>query len=183
MIEGRLVNLRARAPADAERVERWLSDPEIARNMGERYGVSLASVQRRIEERVGKFMDFSGVALAVDTKEGETIGSCSLFNTSPEDHAAWLGIMIGERAYLSKGYGSDALLTLCRFGFEEMGLNRIALEVWSFNEHAMRCYRRCGFVEEARLREDLYAGGRYYDNVVMSMLRDAFFAQHGRTEG
>jgi RimJ/RimL family protein N-acetyltransferase len=183
MIEGRLVRLRARAPSDAERVERWLSDPEIARNMGERYGVSLSSTQRRVEAATSKFMTFSRVALSIDTKEGQHIGGCSLFNTSPEDHSAWLGIMIGERAYWSKGYGGDALLTLCRFGYEEMGLNRVALEVWGFNEHAMRCYRRCGFVGEARLREDLYRDGAYHDTVVMSMLRDEFFAGHGRTEG
>ena len=183
MIEGRLVDLRARSIADAERAERWMSDTEIAHNMGERYGVSLSSTQRRLEERTGKFMDFSGLLLAIDTKDGEHIGSCSLFNTSPEDHSAWLGIMIGERAYWSKGYGSDALVTLCRFGFEEMGLNRMGLEVWSFNEHAMRCYRRCGFAEEARLREDVYLDGKHHDNVVMSLLRDEFVAQHARTEG
>jgi RimJ/RimL family protein N-acetyltransferase len=183
MIDGTMVRLRARSKDDAVRVERWLSDPEIARNMGERYGASLGFQERRHEQITSEFITFGYMALAIDTKEGEHIGGCSLFRMSAEDASAWLGIMIGARAYWSRGYGSDALLTLCRFGFEEMNLNRIALEVWGFNEHAMRCYQRCGFVEEARLREDIYVDGKYHDDVVMALLRDEFWSLHGRTEG
>jgi RimJ/RimL family protein N-acetyltransferase len=46
-----------------------------------------------------------------------------------------------------------------------------------FNERAIACYRRLGFVEEARLRSDIYAGGRWHDNVVMSVTRDEFHAE------
>ena len=85
--------------------------------------------------------------------------------------------MIGEKAYWSKGYGSDAVATLVRFGFEEMNLNRIELRVFDFNERAQASYRKCGFVEEGRMRQSHYADGAYCDVVVMSVLRDEWVSR------
>jgi RimJ/RimL family protein N-acetyltransferase len=45
------------------------------------------------------------------------------------------------------------------------------LEVHSANERAMRAYRSCGFVEEGRMREHVWLGGRYVDNVIMGVMQ------------
>jgi RimJ/RimL family protein N-acetyltransferase len=79
--------------------------------------------------------------------------------------------MIGEKAYWSKGYGTDAMRTFLRFGFEEMNLNRIDLTVDARNGRAIACYRKCGFVEEARLRQDRYSEGAYHDTLIMAVVR------------
>jgi RimJ/RimL family protein N-acetyltransferase len=101
---------------------------------------------------------------------------------SPEERKARLGVMIGEKEYWSKGYGTDAMLTFLRFGFDEMNLNRIDLTVFDGNERAKACYRKCGFVEEGRLRQDRYSRGAYSDTLIMGILRDEFYALHGGTE-
>jgi RimJ/RimL family protein N-acetyltransferase len=85
--------------------------------------------------------------------------------------------MIGDKAYWSKGYGTDALSTLLRFGFDEMNLNRIVLSVYSENGRARACYRKCGFVEEVVQRQEVYQDGAYMDLVWMSVLRDEFYAR------
>jgi RimJ/RimL family protein N-acetyltransferase len=79
--------------------------------------------------------------------------------------------MIGEKEYWSKGYGTDAIRTLMRFAFERMNLNRVELSTFDFNERAQACYRKCGFVEEGRRREDRYIDGEYHDLIVMGILR------------
>jgi RimJ/RimL family protein N-acetyltransferase len=43
-----------------------------------------------------------------------------------------------------------------------------------YNQRAIACYRRCGFHEEARLRQDVYRHGRYWDFVLMAILREEF---------
>jgi RimJ/RimL family protein N-acetyltransferase len=97
----------------------------------------------------------------------------------PEDRKAGLGIIIGEKEYWSKGYGSDAIVTLLRFAFHEMNLHRVQLSVHDGNDRAKACYRKCGFVEEGRLRQDRFARGRYIDTLIMGVLRDEFRALHG----
>jgi hypothetical protein len=55
-------------------------------------------------------------------------------------------------------------------------LRRVWLETGSDNERAIRCYRACGFVEEARLRQHAWSGGGRVDGVCMGLLRDEWEA-------
>ena len=54
--------------------------------------------------------------------------------------------------------------------FGTLGLHRIALYVFEFNERAIRAYRRCGFVIEGRSRESIWRDGRWWDELAMSVL-------------
>jgi hypothetical protein len=54
--------------------------------------------------------------------------------------------------------------------FGALGLHRIALFVFEFNERAIRAYRRCGFVIEGRSRESIWRDGRWWDEIAMSVL-------------
>jgi hypothetical protein len=54
--------------------------------------------------------------------------------------------------------------------FGTLGLHRVALTVFEFNERAIRAYRRCGFVVEGRSRESIWRDGRWWDELAMSVL-------------
>jgi RimJ/RimL family protein N-acetyltransferase len=132
-----------------------------------------------MRDLTSKPISYERTFFAIETKEGVHIGNTNLFNASPENRSSELGIMIGEKEYWSRGFGTDALTTLARFGFDEMNLNRIQLTVYSFNERAQAAYRKAGFVEEGRLRQAMYRQGVYHDILVMGLLRDEFEAAHG----
>jgi RimJ/RimL family protein N-acetyltransferase len=182
MIEGRLINLRPREMSDLERMHRWINDREVTRYLGARYQMSLLAEENWLKEHISKPLAYDRVAFCIETKDGATIGSIDFHAMSPEERKARLGVMIGEKEYWSKGYGTDAMLTFLRFGFDEMNLNRIDLTVFDGNERAKACYRKCGFVEEGRLRQDRYSRGAYSDTLIMGILRDEFYALHGGTE-
>ncbi len=177
MIEGKLVNLRAREMSDVERMTRWINDRDVSRFMGGGYPWSSDAEEAFVRNQTSVPMAFGDLRFAIETKDGTHIGGCGLHRASPENRAAELGIMIGEKAYWSKGYGSDTVATLVRFAFEEMNLNRVELHVYDFNERAQTSYRKCGFVEEGRLREAHYYEGVYGDVVVMAVLRDAWLSR------
>ena len=98
---------------------------------------------------------------------------------SAEQRKARLGMLIGEKAYWSKGYGTDAMLTFLRFAFDEMNFHRIDLGVDAENVRAIALYRKCGFVEEVRMRQVRFMRGAYGDGLVLGILRDEFYALHG----
>ena len=56
------------------------------------------------------------------------------------------------------------------YGFEQLGLHRISLEVYSFNPRARHVYDKVGFVAEGVLRDALRWEDRWIDAIVMSML-------------
>lgn len=171
MIEGTTVNLRAPEMSDLERNHSWVNDREVTRFLVLRYPIALAAEEEWLRGVAGKMMSYEAPFFAIETKDGQHIGNTNLFNVQPENRCAELGIMIGEKSCWSRGYGTDALRTLLSFGFEEMNLHRIALNVYAFNERGIACYRKVGFIEEGRMRERIYTEGAYHDLIWMSVLR------------
>ncbi len=176
MIEGRIVNLRAYEPSDAAAWARWYNDPEVIEYLSWRYPLSLSAEEDYLKQRTSAPMDYETTLFAIETKGGVHIGGINFNVVYPESRKARLGITIGEKELWSKGYGADAIRTLLRFGFDEMNLNRVDLTVDATHARAIACYRKCGFVEEARMRQYHYTRGRYRAWIVMGILREEFYA-------
>ena len=104
------------------------------------------------------------------------IGFTGYFGVNPLVRLAEVGIVIGEKAYWGSGYGREAFAVLLRHLFDDLAMQRVQLDTWSGNERAMRSYRAAGFREEGRLRRTQIVGGRYYDTVLMGILREEFDA-------
>jgi RimJ/RimL family protein N-acetyltransferase len=49
---------------------------------------------------------------------------------------------------VGQGLGTDAMFALLDFGFGQLRLERMWLEVYDFNRRARRSYEKCGFVLE-----------------------------------
>jgi RimJ/RimL family protein N-acetyltransferase len=179
MIEGKLINLRAMEMDDTERNHRWVNDREVTRHLAIRYPMSLPAEEAFMRARTAEMMGYTAPWFAIETKDGTHIGNINFHTVQPEDSKAHLGVMIGDKEYWSRGYGTDAMLTFLRFAFEQMNLHRVDLTVDAENERARACYRKCGFVEEALLRQEIYTRGTYRDQYYMGILRDEFYALHG----
>jgi len=145
MILGERVRLRAIERGDILTFVRWLNDPEVQRYLGRPpYPISFAAEERWFEERL---KDEKNRVFAIETEEGVHIGNIGLHDLDFKDGNATLGIVIGEREYWHQGYGTDAIRTLLRFAFQELNLHRVSLEVFEFNQRAIRCYEMKGWLE------------------------------------
>jgi RimJ/RimL family protein N-acetyltransferase len=171
MLTGRLIRLRAVEETDAERCHAWVNDREVTQFMGMRFPVSL--MQEREWVSRGSKRESEAI-FAIDTLDGTHIGNAGLHWGAdlPHSRGAELGIMIGDKAHWSKGYGQDAIRTLLRYGFDELNLHRICLRVFEGNARGIGCYERCGFQHEGRERDGFFRDGAYVDVLVMSILED-----------
>lgn len=125
--------------------------------------------------------DDSRRIFAIETEEGSHIGNIGLGDVDWRNRKAALGIAIAEKEYWGRGYGTDAVMTLLDFAFNEMNLHRVHLSVFEFNRRAIRCYEKCGFRHEGREREAFFRDGRYHDSLLMGILREEFInAAHRR---
>jgi len=174
MIKGERVVLRALEQTDLELLHRWINDEEVIYALAMGFPKSLLDEQRWLEREQDPKKD---LVLGIETTEGQLIGSCGLHRIDPINHNAALGIMIGEKGCWNQGYGTDALMTLCRFGFSEMNLHRICLHVYDFNPRAVACYEKVGFVPEGRFRQAAFKHGAYHDILAMGLLREEFRAK------
>ncbi len=86
-------------------------------------------------------------------KSNILIGSCQLFNIDYFAKTAELQIRIGDFYYLGKGYGTEAVKLLIKFGFDDLKLEQIYLHVFSDNLRAYNSYIKNGFLDMGLLKE------------------------------
>ena len=101
----------------------------------------------------------------------------SVINWGSRD--AFVGIGIGEREFWGKGYGTDAMRLLLRYAFTELNLRRVSLNVFEFNERAIRSYEKVGFRLEGRERQVMQREGRRWDLIDMGILREEWMEENG----
>ncbi len=106
----------------------------------------------------------------------QVIGNCGLHRIDFKNRSAVFGIFIGDKNYWSKGYGTDATRTLLRYSFDQLGLNRVELDVYEFNPRAMRAYEKAGFRLDGIRRQALYRNGQFYSIHLMGILREEWKA-------
>jgi RimJ/RimL family protein N-acetyltransferase len=117
--------------------------------------------------KAGSHMVHMDIRLPEDQK---LIGNCALFDINHKEGTAEVGILIGEKEYHSKGYGSEALYLLCRYGFDKLNLHSILLRHLSVNARGDKAYRKIGFREFGSFRESVVRDRKRYDMVHMDIL-------------
>jgi RimJ/RimL family protein N-acetyltransferase len=164
VIEGERVRLRARAPGDVPYAARWFADPDTTRWLVKPYGGVPYDVP-------AEPLSYRDVGLTVVDRETATpIGTAGLIDAMPEHRRAMAFLAIGDAAYRGRGYGTDTLRAVCRFGFDTMNLAKIELEVLVDNVAAVRLYERLGFVREVHRRRALWIDGAWRDEYLMGLL-------------
>ena len=169
-LPGETVVLRRHVPDNLAAFRRWYADREIAR---------LARYQETPmrEEEITRFFESrvigpEALAMAVHIRETDRlIGTCAFSQLDAENGSALYHITLGESDAWGQGYGTEATQLMLDHAFGTLGLHRIALFVFEFNERAVRAYQRCGFVVEGRARESIWRDGRWWDELAMSVLQ------------
>ena len=156
MIKGKIVRLRPKTMEDAENDYRWQTDPELS-DLDAITPLSLSFADYLIEYRdMLKHSSEFRRQLAVDTSEGQHIGNCVWYNIDRVGREAEVGIMIGERDYWNKGYGTDTMLALVDYIFRHTNFKRVYLKTLEKNLRAHKSFQKVGFIPNGHLQRDGY---------------------------
>ena len=174
MFVGKKVKLRGLKIEDVEPAYEYMSDPEVLLNLspGIPYPMTLEREKQWFQSQI-EMKDIYNFAIE-DIETGLYIGGCGINKIDWKNRVATVGIYIGDKDFRGKGYGTEAMGLLIDFVFKQMNMNRIQLFVFSFNERAIKSYEKSGFIEEGRMKQALYRNGKYYDEVVMAILREDY---------
>ena len=180
MFEGKLVRLRAYSKDDLVIAKEMLNQSDVIQFLSPGTPYPL-----KIEDEEKWYNSFDATSestygFAIELKENnQYIGGCGFANLDWKNRYGIVGIFLGSEFH-NQGYGTDALTVLVRFAFEQMNLNKVQLDVFSFNERGIACYKKIGFREEGRLRQTIFRNGRYYDTVVMGILGEEWADKSGQ---
>ena len=84
---------------------------------------------------------------------GSFIGNIELMDVA--DGAGELGIAV-TAAMQDRGFGTEAIPAMVRYGMEILGLHRIFLKVFPDNARAIHVYEKCGFRAYDRTEKDVF---------------------------
>lgn len=166
------VRLRKAEPSDIEALYVLKNDPEIASMLtGFSVGYSRADLEAWIESH--RAAKDEALFVIADTDD-RAIGHVGLYQIDHRVRSAALGILIGDRSAWGKGIGRACTRFAIEYGFDELNLRRIHLEVLATNERALNLYSSVGFVEEGRLREARWRQGKYIDVILMGLFIEEY---------
>ena len=180
-LEGEHVALRPIEPEDMPRITKWINDGTVTYYMF--YGQEPRTVAHVSEEFDHYIKSANEAAFLVEDKQtGTPVGFAGLFEIHSTSRKAEFRVLLGEKAFWNRGYGTEVTELLIFYGFDRLNLNRVFLGVTDENRGAVRAYEKTGFKVEGRLRQDIYRNSRYYDSIRMAILRDEYypdlFARH-----
>jgi len=180
MIPGKKVRLRAYRDDDLKNMLAAVNNGAVTRYLQSMRPWSQLQ-EREFLDSAMRGDDPDKVSFAIESSDSEYVGGVGLMRLDRRNRSAELGILIARPDDWGKGYGTEAALLMLRHGFEEMNLHRIHLRVYDYNERGQKSYRKLGFSEEGRMRQAHFRHGAWHDVVLMSILADEFFAQHGKS--
>lgn len=178
VLEGEKVVLRRHVPGNLEAYRRWYGDPEVAYFARYQNGPMREDEVDRFFETRALGADALSMAIHVRATD-RLIGTCAFSQLDGDHGSALYHITIGEKDAWGHGYGTEATDLMLAHAFATLGLHRVALGVFEFNERAIRSYIACGFVIEGRAREAIFRGGRWWDELSMSVLASEWRRRHG----
>jgi RimJ/RimL family protein N-acetyltransferase len=173
MLIGTLVTLRTITPADFDVLYTMAADLDTWEQRSP-WPPGMLNRAEWEERFTARLKESDAVEFGIEA-DGTLVGSCVLMHFDLLARNAEVGIALGDGAR-GRGYGTDALRVLAEFSFTRRNLHRIHLQVLAANAGAIACYRKVGFVEEGRRRENAWVKGHYVDDLVMGLLRSDWAA-------
>lgn len=171
MIKGEHVALAPVLERDSELLFRWINDPALVRLHGPFRPVDERAHRSWLESlRTATSQVVFAIRAASDDR---LMGIVFLTDIHPVFRSAELRVRLGDAGDRGRGFGTEAVDLCCRFGFENFGLQRIALHVFSDNAAALRAYEKAGFVREGLARRGALIAGDWKDVVLMARLMPA----------
>lgn len=169
--------------ADVDRLISWVPSPDfLFQWAGVSYQFPLT--QEQIEEFLAlgdgaepEVMMYKAVRPGAGNEADDVVGHVDLLNIDRHNRSLTIGrVLVGDANSRGRGIGKEIVRSALRIAFDELGMHRVGLGVFSHNTAALACYEGVGFRREGTLRDYRRYGDQYLDLIMMSMLEEEWRA-------
>jgi ribosomal-protein-alanine N-acetyltransferase len=171
------LKLRPLTMDDVDDVFAYTSDPEVARFIRR----PLHETRADAEAYVRAFVEAHGRGEASPwgvehVQDGKIIGTCGFYYLNEHDARAEVYYAL-SRAYWKHGYMTEAVRAVLKYGFNEIGLNRIDGACWAENTDSAHVLEKVGMQYEGVWRQFIFVKGAFRDIRWYSILRQEYPAR------
>lgn len=141
IIKGQKSVLMQMVEEDLEKVHIWACDPLITQ-----YYHKCLSEEVELLRKLIFSNDENIKVYTINTEDNITIGKLTI--EVAEDNTANIDMLIGQKIYIGKGYGKDALKAVVKHCFEDLNLDSVKMVIKQGNMRAEYCCWACGMRED-----------------------------------
>lgn len=174
MLVGNFTYLRAVEESDLEILRDWRNIPEFRINFREHRELNLENQKEWFNRIFRNPNDFMFVI--IDKETNEVIGACGLLYTNWIIRSSDFSFYIGkDELYIDEKFSMDAANILIRYGFNDLNLNKIWMELYEFDNKKLDFFKnKLKFSTDGKLRKNAFAKGRYWDSFIISLLSSEY---------
>jgi RimJ/RimL family protein N-acetyltransferase len=182
LFQGTNIYLAAHDPeSDAEIESRWTHDLDFMHAISTRPALPLPTAQIKKKYKEAEKGDRNRFSFAIHTLQDQRlIGFVRLHHIEWPNQFGWIKIGIGDKADRGRGYGKEALNLALNYAFCELNLYRISATAAEYNVSWLGLLKNTGFVEEVHQREALHVNGRWFDNLILGLLKEEWIPGGGK---
>ncbi len=149
----------------------WLENPEVNKYLETRWKKWSIDEIKAFVSQVNESKDSCIFAIVLLDKD-KHIGNIKIGPIHQHYNFAEISYFIGDPLSWGKGYASNAISLVCKFGFEKLKLHKIQAGVVGSNISSIRALEKCGFVKEGCFRQKLYSPSGAEDHLYYGLLKD-----------
>jgi RimJ/RimL family protein N-acetyltransferase len=163
------VRIRRAEPRDVEFLVALLAHAEVEPFLSARRAREPADVLAEVERSLAEPAESGVFVIEVD---GRPAGTMAFEVENRRSRIAHLGGLAVHPDFRRRGLADEAARLFQRHLLLDLGFHRLQLEIYGFNERAMRHAERIGFVREGAKRKAYRRHGGWWDGVMFGFLRE-----------
>ena len=171
-IKGKFVTLRAPRREDMQLICDMFNDPELENCVvGWAFPLSIEQQNAWFDKNMG---DPNNLRFIIDTPEDGPVGVATLTNIDWKNRRASHGIKLATMENRTKGIGTDAVMALQRYVFDELCFHRLESARFEFNIRSEKLFKKCGWKDEGLKRDCIFKKGEWRNLVIMGVLESDY---------
>ena len=171
-IKGKFVTLRQMTRNDMQLICDMFNDPELENLVvGWAFPLSIEQQQQWFEKNIN---DHNNFRFVIETPEDGAVGIATLTGIDWKNRRATHGIKLANKERRTKGIGTDSVMAIMRYVFDELGLHRLDGSWFDSNEASKALYTKCGWKAEGVKREYVYKRGQWRDLTIVGVLESEY---------
>ena len=163
------VSIRRARPDDADFFVELTTHEDVDPYLSARRATTREDILEEIARSDREQEDFGRFVIELD---GERAGVMGFSVENKRSRIAQLGGLAIHPRYRGRHLADEAARLLQRHLLFELGYHRLQLEIYAFNERALRHAERSGFVREGLRRKAYWRHGEWVDGVLYGLLRE-----------
>ena len=167
-----MINIRPITKNDTENIVKWRNSNFVKNNLYSQDDISIESHNAYFDKYILTKKCYQFIIELNEDNHTYDIGTVFLKNIDDNNYKCELGIFIGEKNFLGKGYGKEATKKAVEFAFDILKMHKVYLTVLEKNCDAIRSYINSGFKIEGTLIDEYCRNNEFFNVVIMSCINN-----------